>query len=61
MRLRRYTVREPETDFEGSIYACGTACAREAAGAVALVLVSCEGNDGVDEMTTCDGGLCEGS
>jgi len=57
--LKRYTVRCAADDAEGSVFACSREHARESATDLGLILVRCEGSDGVDEMTVCDAAGCD--
>ena len=56
-KLKRWAIRDAEDEeAQGSLFACSRDCAEVAAEVNGAVLVSCEGRDGVDEMTVCDGG-----
>jgi len=55
--LRRWVVLDEQGDA-GSVFACSLDCAQVAAEVNSAELGECQGSDGVDEMTVCDGG-CE--
>lgn len=62
-RLLRFAISTPEDQGEacGSVFACSRDHAKEAAAAWGASVVSCEGREGVDSSTTCDGcGTYEG-
>lgn len=53
VRLKRYSFTNGEE--EGSVFACSRACAEDALLDEDYQTIECEGDDGVDDLTICEG------